>query len=608
MKIRNVAIIAHVDHGKTTLVDAFLRQSGVFRANQKIDDRILDSNALEKERGITILAKNVSVQFGDVKINIVDTPGHADFGGEVERILSMVDGALLVVDAVEGPMPQTRFVLHKALMRGLSPIVVVNKCDRPAAEPNRVVDEVFDLFVALDASEEQLDFPVFYASALTGRASADLEELLSEAEGARSILPLLQGVVDYVPEPTVQTEGPLQMMISNLEYNDYVGRIALGRIQSGVLLSGQEILLTHSERTSTRRAKVSQVYTYQGLEMVSVDKMAAGDIAAFSGVEDIEIGETVNQVDHPKPLPAISVDQPTLTMVFRVNDGPLAGQDAQYLTSRQLRDRLIREARVNVALQVEDTDSPDQFRVSGRGELHLSVLIETMRREGYSFCVTKPEPVLQHTDEGVLEPYERLHIDVPQDYFGSVMELIGQRRGELQLANQGGEDRMRAEFLVPARGLIGFASQFLTETRGNGIMHHAFSHFGPWAGAITQRQTGSLVAWEAGVATAYALQTAEERGTLFIGPGTEVYAGMIVGEHSRSGDLEINVARKKQMTNMRAAGSDDLIKLNTPRQLSLEQHLAYLAQDDCLEVTPRSLRLRKLILDRHARERQKKHS
>ena len=397
MKIRNVAIIAHVDHGKTTLVDAFLRQSGVFRANQKIDDRILDSNALEKERGITILAKNVSVQFGDVKINIVDTPGHADFGGEVERILSMVDGALLVVDAVEGPMPQTRFVLHKALMRGLSPIVVVNKCDRPAAEPNRVVDEVFDLFVALDASEEQLDFPVFYASALTGRASADLEELLSEAEGARSILPLLQGVVDYVPEPTVQTEG-LQMMISNLEYNDYVGRIALGRIQSGVLLSGQEILLTHSGQV--RRAKVSQVYTYQGLEMVSVDKMAAG-ILQRSAEWRISRVETVNRVDHPKPLPAISVDQPTLTMVFRVNDGPLAGQDAQYLTSRQLRDRLIREARVNVA-QVEDTDSPDQFRVSG-GELHLSVLIETMR-QGLQFCVTKPEPVLQHTDEGFLNP------------------------------------------------------------------------------------------------------------------------------------------------------------------------------------------------------------
>lgn len=606
MQIRNVAIIAHVDHGKTTLVDAFLRQSGIFRANQKVDDRILDSNALEKERGITILSKNVSVQFGDVKINIVDTPGHADFGGEVERILSMVDGALLVVDAVEGPMPQTRFVLHKALQRGLAPIVVVNKCDRPAADPNRVVDEVFDLFVALEATEEQLDFPVFYASALAGVASAEAEDLTDPTDG--SILPLLEGVVQYVPEPKIQTAGPLQMMISNLEYNDYVGRIALGRIASGVLRSGQEVLLTHSEKQGARRGKISQVYTYQGLEMVAVDQMAAGDIAAFSGVEQVEIGETVNQIEHPRPLPAIAVDQPTLTMVFRVNDGPLAGLDAQYLTSRQLRDRLWRESRINVALEVAETESPDQFRVSGRGELHLSVLIETMRREGYSFCVTKPEPVLQHTEDGVLEPYELVYIDVPQDYLGSVMELLGQRKGELQTLNQGGEDRMRAEFLVPARGLIGFSSQFLTETRGHGIMHHAFAHFAPWSGAIAQRQTGSLVAWEAGVATAYALQTAEDRGTLFIGPGTEVYAGMIVGEHSRSGDLEINVARKKQMTNMRAAGSDDLVKLNTPRQLSLEQYLAYLAQDDCLEVTPSALRLRKLLLDRHARERQKKHN
>lgn len=608
MQIRNVAIIAHVDHGKTTLVDAFLRQSGIFRANQKVDDRILDSNALERERGITILAKNVSVQFGDVKINIVDTPGHADFGGEVERILSMVDGALLVVDAVEGPMPQTRFVLQKALKRGLAPIVVVNKCDRPAADPNRVVNDVFDLFVALDATEEQLDFPVFYASALAGSASEDWDEFQGAMDQKGTILPLLQGVVDFVPEPTIQADGPLQMMISNLEYNDYVGRIALGRITSGVLESGQEVVLSHSERQGTRKGKISKVYTYQGLEMVAVDRMVAGDIAAFSGIDEIEIGETVNQVDQIRPLPAISVDQPTLTMVFRVNDGPLAGQDAQYLTSRQLRDRLFRESRVNVALEVSDTESPDQFRVSGRGELHLSVLIETMRREGYSFCVTKPEPVLQHTESGVLEPYELLHMDVPQEYFGSVMEIIGQRKGELKALNQGGEGRMRAEFLVPARGLIGYSSLFLTETRGHGIMHHAFSHYGPWAGSITQRQTGSLIAWEAGVATSYALQTAEERGTLFIGPGTEVYAGMIIGEHSRSGDLEINVAKKKQMTNIRAAGSDDLIKLDTPRQLSLEQYLAYLAWDDCLEVTPSALRLRKLLLDRHARERQKKRS
>lgn len=602
MNIRNVAIIAHVDHGKTTLVDAFLRQSGVFRANQKVADRILDSNALEQERGITILAKNVSVDYKGIKINIVDTPGHADFGGEVERILSMVDGALLVVDAVEGPMPQTRFVLHKALQRGLAPIVVVNKVDRPAADSNRVIDEVFDLFVALDATDQQLDFPIFYASALSGVASAKLEDV---ENGGGNIDPLLEGIVDYIPAPKV-SDGPLQMMISNLEYNDYVGRIALGRIAAGKLQSGQEVLLTHSEHDTTKRGKLTQLYTFKGLEMVATTVAEAGDIVAFSGIEKINIGDTVNQVDKPAPLPAISVDQPTLTMVFRVNDGPFAGLDAEYLTSRHLRDRLLREARINVALHVSDTESADQFRVSGRGELHLSVLIETMRREGYSFCVTKPEPVLRHTPEGILEPYERLTVDVPQDYLGAVMEAIGNRRGELQELNPAQEGRVRVEFLVPARGLIGFASQFLTETRGTGIMHHAFSHYSAWAGEISQRQTGSLIAWETGTATSYALEGAEERGILFIAPGTQVYAGMIVGEHNRSGDLEINVARKKQATNVRAAGSDDLIKLSPPRRMSLEQYLAYLADDECLEITPTALRLRKILLDRHARERQKK--
>lgn len=602
MKIRNVAIIAHVDHGKTTLVDAFLKQSGIFGAHQHVEDRILDSNALEQERGITILAKNVSVKYEDVKINIVDTPGHADFGGEVERILSMVDGALLVVDAVEGPMPQTRFVLQKALERGLAPIVVVNKIDRDAADPNRVIDEVFDLFVSLDATEEQLDFPVYYASALAGVASTEPFSL----GGDGNIFPLLEGIVQFVPEPKVQESGCLQMMIGNLEYNDYVGRMALGRISSGRLRSGQDVLLTHSERTGTKRGKISQLYTFEGLDMTSVKSVSAGDIVAFAGIDNVEIGETVNDIDKPLPLPAISVDQPTLTMIFRVNDGPFAGLDADYLTSRQLRERLWREARTNVALAVAETDSSDQFRVSGRGELHLSVLIETMRREGYSFCVTKPEPVLQHTDEGILEPYEHLTIDVPQDYLGAVMEQIGRRRGEMQQMSSASEDRMRVEFIIPARGLIGFAPQFLTETRGHGIMNYAFSHYGPWAGSITQRQTGSLIAWETGTATAYALEGAEERGILFISPGTQVYAGMIVGEHNRAGDLEINVARKKQMTNVRAAGSDDLVKLNTPRQLSLEQFLAYLADDDCLEVTPTSLRLRKLLLNRHDRERQKK--
>lgn len=605
MKIRNVAIIAHVDHGKTTLVDAILKQSGIFREHQQVAERVLDSNVLEKERGITILAKNVAVNYNGYKINIVDTPGHADFGGEVERILSMVDGALLVVDAVEGPMPQTRFVLQKALQQGLAPIVVVNKIDRPAANPNHAIDQVFDLFVALGASEEQLDFPIFYASALAGTASSDLEKLNGGEKG--SIVPLIEGIIQYVPAPEIYDHGHLQMMVSNLEYNDYVGRIGLGRIQSGQIRSGQEVLLSHSERDTVRRGKIGQLYSFSGLDMVPTDTVSAGDIAAFSGIENIEIGETVNEVEHPLPLPAIQVDEPTLTMIFRVNDGPFAGQDSEYLTSRHLKDRLYREARVNVALRVEDTASPDQFRVSGRGELHLSVLIETMRREGYSFCVTKPEPILHKTaDGGVEEPYEHLIIDVPQEYLGSVMELVGTRRGEMTLMNPLEEGQVRVEFSIPARGLIGFAPVFLTETKGYGIMNHAFSHYGKWAGPITERQTGSLVAWETGTATAYALENAEQRGILFIDPGTEVYTGMIVGEHNRAGDLDVNVARKKHVSNIRAAGSDDAVKLTPPRRLSLEQYIAYLAGDECLEVTPTALRLRKIVLDRHEREKMKK--
>ncbi len=602
-KIRNVAIIAHVDHGKTTLVDAVLKQTGIFRANQKVEDRVLDSNVLERERGITILAKNVSVRFKGYKINLVDTPGHADFGGEVERILSMVDGALLVVDAVEGPMPQTRFVLDKALDKGLAPIVVVNKVDRPASDPVRVVDAVFDLFVDLGASEEQLDFPVIYAAGLLGAASWD-QSVLKGEKG--DVMPLLQAMIDHVPAPDVEGGQPLRMLISNLEYDDYVGRIALGRLQSGELKTGQEIVLTHSAKASVKRARVGQVYSFEGLEMVPATSVSAGDIAAFSGVEQIEIGETVNETDHPLPLPAIAVDQPTLTMVFRVNDGPFAGTEGEFVTSRQLRDRLFREARINLALHVEETDSPDRFQVAGRGELHLSVLIETMRREGYTFCVTKPKAVLQRTEAGVLEPYEHLHVDVPQGYMGSVMELVGNRRGELQELKHGDGDRVRIEFLIPARGLIGFAGPFLTETRGHGIMHFAFDRYRPWAGEISVRQTGSLVAWERGTATAHALEGAEERGILFIAPGTEVYEGMIVGEHNRAGDLEINVARRKQMSNVRAAGSDDLVKLNAPRRLSLEQYLAYLADDECLEVTPTALRLRKLVLNKQERERKKK--
>lgn len=600
MEIRNVAIIAHVDHGKTTLVDAILKGSGLFRANQKVEERVLDSNALERERGITILAKNVAVTYGDYKINIVDTPGHADFGGEVERILSMVDGALLVVDAVEGPMPQTRFVLQKALQQGLAPIVVVNKIDRDMAEPDRAVNEVFDLFVALGATDEQLDFPIFYASALAGIAAADLDELKG---GGGSIKPLIEGIINYVPAPTVSSSEHLQMLISNLEYDDYVGRIALGRLFGGKLHTGQEVVLSHSEKPNLLKGKISQLYSFSGLNMVPITRAVPGDIVAFSGISDAEIGQTVNSPDHIKPLPAITVDAPTLTMIFKVNDGPFAGEDATYLTSRHLRDRLYREARTNVALKVEDTDNPDQFRVSGRGELHLSVLIETMRREGYSFCVTKPEPILREGEHGVEEPYENLVIDVPQDYLGSVMELVGTRKGETQAMTPLEEGQVRVEFTIPARGLVGFSPIFLTETKGYGIMHHAFSHYGPWAGEIKERQTGSLVAWEQGIATAYALENLEQRGVLFIGPRTPVYEGMIVGEHSRSGDLDVNVAKQKHVTNMRAAGSDDTVKLTPPRRMSLEQYIAYLANDECLEVTPTALRLRKLVLNRSARKR-----
>ncbi len=603
MRIRNVAIIAHVDHGKTTLVDAILKQTGIFRVNQQVEDRVLDSNAIERERGITILAKNISVDYLDYKINIVDTPGHADFGGEVERILSMVDGALLVVDAVEGPMPQTRFVLQKALEHGLSPIVVVNKIDRPFSDPDRVVEEVFDLLVNLGATDAQLEFPVFYASALSGTASSQIE--VSEGEEA-NILPILDGIIEYVPEPEVVTGGPLQMMISNLDYDDYVGRIALGRIRSGVLNQGQEILITHSDSNTIRKAKIGKLYTFVGLKRVAVSQIGYGDIAAFSGVEEITIGETINEPEHPWPLPAIQVDEPTLTMVFRVNDGPFAGQEGDYLTSRHLRERLLKEAKTNVALRVEETASADAFKVSGRGELHLSVLIENMRREKYEFCVSKPEPILRKSENGVEEPFENLVIDVPQAHLGAVMELIGARKGEMQSMDQLGEDRLRVTFVVPARGLIGFASTFLTETKGYGIMHHVFSHYGPWAGSIPERQYGSLIAWETGMATAYALANMEQRGTLLIGPGTPVYAGMIVGENSRPDDLAVNVAKKKQITNMRASGSDDTVKLTPPRILSLEQALAYLASDEFLEVTPISLRLRKAILNRQERERSRK--
>ena len=601
MKIRNVAIIAHVDHGKTTLVDAMLKQTGMVKHNQHSNDRILDSNALERERGITILAKNISVPYKDYKINIVDTPGHADFGGEVERVLGMVDGAILVVDAAEGPMPQTRFVLQKALEHKLTLIVVINKVDRPLAQPHKAVEEVFDLLIALGADDEQLDFPVYYASALSGVATMNLDSFGSEG----TIFPILEGVISYVPAPEVGVGRSLQVLVSNLDYDDYVGRIAVGRVHQGEIRQGQEILITHDGETEVKKGKIALLYTFEGLNRKPIEMAGAGDIVAFSGVDEIQIGDTVNQLDNPLPLPSLKIDEPTMTMIFRVNDSPFAGQDGTYLTSRHLRDRLLREEKTNVALKVSATDSPEAFLVAGRGELHLSVLIETMRREGYEFCVSKPEPILRQGDSGVEEPYELLVVDVPKDYFGAVMELIGVRKGELQTMDQVG-DRLKAQFVIPARGLIGFASLFLTETKGYGVMHHVFSHYGAWAGQIPTRQTGSIIAWETGIATSYALQNAEQRGTLFIEPGTHVYAGMVVGENNRSEDLDFNVVKKKHVTNMRAAGSEDTVKLVPPRVFSLEQAIAFLANDEYLEVTPKSLRMRKAILDRNLRERSKK--
>lgn len=595
MKLRNVAIIAHVDHGKTTLVDAIIKQTGIFRENQEVQERVLDSNDIERERGITILAKNISVSFQDYKINIVDTPGHADFGGEVERILGMVDGALLVVDASEGPMPQTRFVVQKALEKGLSLILVVNKVDRQQARPEEVVDEVWELLISLGATEEQLDFPIYYCSALHGIADED-----PSLGQSKHIYPLLEGIISGIPEPVV-ADGTLQLMVSSLDYDDYIGRIAVGRITAGELNSGQEVLVTHSEKTQRYKGKIANLFTFAGLKRIPAERAIAGDIVAFSGLDNVQIGETLNLPDHPRPLPAISVDEPTLNMVFRVNDGPFAGREGKYLTSRHLGGRLFKEARTNVALRVSEGETPDSFQVAGRGELHLSVLIETMRREGYEFCISKPEPIFREGVGGLEEPYEELVVDIPQEFVGSVMEILGKRKAEVAHMQQLGEDRMRVRFIIPARGLIGFSPLFLTETKGFGIMHHNFSHYGP-VKEIPTRENGSLIALEEGEATGYALQNLEQRGKLFVDPGTKVYQGMIVGANSRREDMDVNVAKKKQLTNMRASGSDDAVKLSPPEKITVEKAMGYLSDDEYLEVTPNSLRLRKAILDRHKRK------
>lgn len=593
--LRNIAIIAHVDHGKTTLVDAMLKQSGIFRANEHVEERVMDSNALERERGITILAKNTAVMHNGTKINILDTPGHADFGGEVERVLTMVDGVLLLVDAYEGPMPQTKYVLRKALERNLKPIVVINKIDRPDQRVNEVIDEVLDLFIELNANDDQLEFPVVLTSARNGIAKLSMEDESDNLE------PLFRVILENIPAPDVDTEAPLQMLVNTLDYDDYVGRIVVGRVVRGTIHNGENIMLM--DHSSNRKAKIGRLYTYQGLKRVEVDEVAAGDIVALIGLADANIGDTIADAENPEKLEGISIDEPTLSMVFSVNTSPFAGREGEFVTSRHLRERLFKEVKTNVAMRLEETESPDSYIVKGRGELHLSILIETMRREGYELQVGKPKVITHRDEEGnLLEPMEALTIDVPQDFMGAVMEGLGLRKAELQnMTEMAGYLRM--EFLIPARGLIGFRNQFLTDTKGNGIMNHVFAGYAPYKGDIPGRTRGSLVAFEAGETTSYGISNAQERGTMFIVPGEQVYEGQIIGENSREDDMDVNPCKKKHVSNMRASGSDEAIRLIPPKTFSLEQALEHINDDELVEVTPKSIRMRKKILDRVERGR-----
>jgi GTP-binding protein len=594
--LRNIAIIAHVDHGKTTLVDGLLRQAGIFRANEKVAERVMDSGDLERERGITILSKNTSVHYDGIKINIVDTPGHADFGGEVERVLRMVDGALLLVDAFEGPMAQTKFVLRKALERNLRIIVVINKIDRPDARPDEVLNEIFDLFVELDAADWQLDFPVIYAEARKGTASLDYHQLGADLK------PLFEMMIAEIPAPTADVDGLLQMQINTLDYDDYVGRIAIGRIRNGQIRAGQPIALCKQDGT-VQAQRIGKLWTYDGLRRVEAELANAGDIVAIAGLGDINIGETISDPDNPQPLPLLEIDEPTMTMTFLVNDSPFAGREGRFVTSRQLRARLFKEAETNVSLRVEETDSPDAFQVSGRGELHLGVLVETLRREGYELQISKPKPILKEIKGKIHEPYERVYLILPEVYSGKIIENLGNRRAEMVNMQPSGEVNLKLEFLIPARGLIGFRSELLTETRGEGIMNHLFDHYGPWKGEIPGRSHGVLVAWEPGEATTYGLYSIEARGVLFIQPNDKVYAGMIVGENSREEDIDVNVCKKKHLTNFRAVGSEEAMRLATPTIFSLEQAMVYIEDDELVEITPHSIRLRKKVLDRTARRR-----
>lgn len=590
-KIRNIAIIAHVDHGKTTLVDAMLKQSGTFRENEQVAERVMDSNDLERERGITILAKNTSLYYKDIKINVVDTPGHADFGGEVERSLELVDGVLLLVDAFEGCMPQTRFVLRKALALDLKPIIVVNKVDRPNARPYEVVDEVLELLMDLGASEEQFDSPVIFTSGRDGWAS-----LSPEDPNAKDLQPLFELIVNNISSPKGDRNGPFQMLVSNIDFDEYTGRIAIGKIERGTIKTGMPLSVIHEDGSSTA-TKASSLYVFEGLKRIPAEEEGAGELIAISGIPDINIGETICDSNHLDALPFVEIDKPVLSMTFSVNDSPFAGQDGTYVTSRHLRDRLFKELESNISLKVEETESPDKFIVSGRGELHLSVLIENMRRQGYEFQVSKPLVITREIDGKLCEPIERLVVDVPDDFTGTVMEGIALRKGELTNMTPTAQGFTRLEFLIPSRGLIGFRSQLLTDTKGNAVMNSLFECYEPMKGEISGRQRGSLIAFEDGEAVTYGLFNAQERGTLFITPGTKLYEGMIVGENSRVEDMAVNVCKKKHVTNTRAAGSDDALKLTPPRQLSLEQCLEFIADDELLEVTPEHLRMRKKILN-----------
>ncbi len=597
--VRNIAIIAHVDHGKTTLVDELLKQSGVFRENQEVAERVMDSNDIEKERGITILSKNTAVTYKGVKINIIDTPGHADFGGEVERVLKMVNGVILVVDAFEGPMPQTKFVLKKALELDLSVIVCINKCDRPEARPIQVVDEVLELFMDLDANDEQLDCPFVYASAKAGTASTQLT-----VKGG-DMTPLFDTIIEHIPAPQGDPDAGTQVLISTIDYNEYVGRIGVGKVDNGSVKVNQEVVIVnHHEPDKQKKVKISKLYEYDGLNKIEVKEAGIGAIVAISGITDIHIGDTLCSPDEPKPIPFQKISEPTIAMHFIVNDSPLAGQEGRYVTSRHLRDRLFRELNTDVSLRVEETDTTEAFKVSGRGELHLSVLIENMRREGYEFAVSKAE-VLYKTDENgkKLEPMELCYVDVPEEFSGTVIEKLSLRKGELKNMGMASGGYTRLEFSIPSRGLIGYRGEFMTDTKGNGIMNTIFDGYGPYKGDIQYRKQGSLIAFEAGEAITYGLFNAQERGTLFIGPGTKVYSGMVVGQNGRGEDIELNVCKKKQLTNTRSSSADEALRLTPPKVLSLEQALEFIDTDELLEVTPESLRIRKKILDPTLRKR-----